>query len=61
MKKKFPKGIRKHIRKEKARIRRQILDLKEQDKLINELYKKFPPASLKKAENTLKELVEVKK
>jgi hypothetical protein len=35
------KSIRKFIRKEKARIRREVLDLKEQEKLINELYQKF--------------------
>jgi len=38
MKKKLPKSIRKYIRKEKARIRREVLDLKEQEKQINELY-----------------------
>ena len=32
------KSIRKFIRREKARIRREVLDLKEQEKLINELY-----------------------
>jgi len=41
MKKKLPKSIRKFIRLEKARIRREVLDLKEQDKLILELYQKF--------------------
>ncbi len=41
MKKKLPKNIRKHIRKEKARIRREIFDLEEQKKLINQLYQKF--------------------
>lgn len=41
MKKRLPKSLRKHIRKEKARIRREILDIKKQEKLINELYKKF--------------------
>jgi len=41
MKKKLPKSIRKFIRKEKARIRREVLDLKKQQELINELYKKF--------------------
>jgi len=46
--KKPPKGIRKYIRKEKARIRREVLDIKEQDKLIQELYQKF----LKKYENS---------
>ncbi len=39
-KKKLPKGLRKFIRKEKARIRREVLDLKEQEKKIEELYQK---------------------
>ena len=38
MKRKLPKSIRKYLRKEKARIRREVLDLKEQEKLIQELY-----------------------
>jgi hypothetical protein len=38
---KLPKSIRKFIRKEKARIRREVLDLKEQERLIRELYQKF--------------------
>ena len=41
MAKKLPKSIRKYIRKEKARIRREVLDIKEQERLISELYKKF--------------------
>jgi len=41
MKKKLPKSIRKYIRREKARIRREVLDLKEQEKLISELYQKI--------------------
>jgi len=41
MKKKLPKSIRKFIRKEKARIRRGVLDLKEQEKMILELYQKL--------------------
>ncbi len=41
MKRKLPKGLRKFIRKEKARIRREVLNLKEQEKLINELYQKI--------------------
>jgi hypothetical protein len=44
---KLPKSIRKFIRKEKARIRREVLDLKEQERLIQELYQKF----LKQNEN----------
>lgn len=47
LKKKFPKSIRKYIRKEKARIRREILDLEKQEKLIQELYQKLH----KKTEN----------
>ncbi len=34
------KSIQKYIRQEKARIRREVLDLSEQKKLIDELYKK---------------------
>ena len=37
----MPKSLQKYIRKEKARIRRDVLDIKEQEKLINELYQKF--------------------
>ena len=35
------KSARKFIRKEKARIRREILDLDGQKELISELYNKF--------------------
>ena len=41
MKKKLPKSLCKFIRKEKARIRREVLDLKEQEKQISDLYKKI--------------------
>jgi hypothetical protein len=41
MKKRLPKSIRKYVRKEKARIRREVLDIEKQRQLINELYKKF--------------------
>ena len=40
-KKRLPKSIRKFIRKEKARIRREVLDLKEQEKQIQQLYGKI--------------------
>lgn len=36
----LPKSLRKHIRQEKARIRREVLDIKEQEKQIQELYQK---------------------
>ena len=39
-KKRMPKSLRKFIRKEKSRIRREILDIKEQEKLISGLYEK---------------------
>ena len=39
--KKLSKSTRKFIREEKAQIRRKVLDLKEQEKLISELYQKF--------------------
>jgi len=35
---KLLKSSRKYIRREKARIRREVLDIKEQEKLIAELY-----------------------
>lgn len=40
MEKKLPKSLKKHIRREKARIRREQFDLKKQEELIKELYKK---------------------
>lgn len=41
VRKKLSKSLRKYIRQEKARIHREVLDLKEQKKLINELYQKI--------------------
>lgn len=38
---KLPKSVRKHIRLEKARMRREGLDVKEKEKQISELYQKF--------------------
>ncbi len=35
------KGVRRFVREEKARIRRQVTDAKEQLKLIEELKQKF--------------------
>jgi len=40
-KKRLSKSLRKFIRREKARIRREVLDRKEQEKLIEELYQKI--------------------
>jgi hypothetical protein len=39
--KKLPKSIRKFIRKEKARIRREVLDLEKRQELINGLNQQF--------------------
>jgi hypothetical protein len=36
----LPKSLRKYIRKEKARIRRQFLDSAKQKEMINNLYQK---------------------
>lgn len=38
MKRKMPRSIRKYIRKEKARIRRDVLNINEQKDKINKLY-----------------------
>lgn len=40
-KKKLNKSVRKFIRQEKARIRRDFLDVKKRQQLLEELYKKF--------------------
>ncbi len=54
MAKKFPKSVRKHIREEKARIRRESLDVNEE---INRLYEKFLP----QAKDAAKEQEKIKK
>lgn len=43
MPKRLPKGLRKHIRQQKARLKREILDIEEQKRQIKELYKKVCP------------------
>ncbi|MEA3293263.1 MAG: hypothetical protein U9P88_02285 [Patescibacteria group bacterium] len=50
-KKNKPNSIRKFIRKEKARIRRDVLSIKEQDNLILELYKKINTITAKRVED----------
>ena len=37
----MPNSTRKFIRREKARIRREVLDVKEQKEQINKLYEKI--------------------
>ncbi len=41
MKKRLPKSVRKFIRREKARLRREILDSKKQKELIKQIYQRF--------------------
>ncbi len=43
MKRKLPKSVRKYLRREKARIRKEVFDVDEQERLIKELYQKFLP------------------
>ena len=54
-KKRMPKSLRKFIRREKARIRREVLDMKEQEDKIKELYQKFSKTKNKnKGQGTIK-------
>ncbi|MBL7155134.1 MAG: hypothetical protein ISS88_01345 [Candidatus Portnoybacteria bacterium] len=64
--KRLPKSIRKHIRQEKARLRWQVLDLKEQKKRIEEIYKKMgikkeEPASTSSSETAKAKSIAKKK
>ncbi len=59
-KQRFPKSVRKHIRVQKARIRREILDVKEQRELISKLYEGFG-GEIKKVEEKPKEVAEKEK
>ena len=49
-----PKSIRKHIRFQKARIRREVLSLEEQEKQIEQLYQKFLKQDENKSDKRLK-------
>jgi len=40
-KNKLPKSIRKHIRREKARLRQETLNVKKREESLEELYKRF--------------------
>ena len=52
--KKMPKSICKHIRKEKARIRREVFGLKKQEEKIEELRQRFFKRPAKETTNTEK-------
>lgn len=45
MAKKLPKSARKHLRQQKARIRREGLNIEEEKKQVSKLYQKFLPIS----------------
>ena len=49
--KKMPKSICKHIRKEKARIRREVFGLKKQEEKIEELRQRFFKKPAKNSKN----------
>ncbi len=51
----LPKSVKKFIRKEKARIRREILNLEEQQKLIDQLYKRFLGEGAEREEKKVKD------
>ena len=40
-KKRLPKSVRRYIRKEKARIRREVLDITKRERLIDQLYQEI--------------------
>jgi hypothetical protein len=44
MEKNYSRSVKKFIRLEKARIRRQFFDVKKQEELIKEVYNKINPA-----------------
>lgn len=48
--KRLPKSLRRFIRKEKARIRQEVLGSEEQKRLINEIYQGFFKEPIKKEE-----------
>lgn len=50
MKNKMPNSLRKYIRKEKARIHRGVLNMKDQREAIDELYKQHQKPKETKAE-----------
>lgn len=53
MEKRLPKSSRKHIRLEKSRIRREVLDQKEREKQISELFQKYFKEEDKKTETAI--------
>lgn len=54
MKRRFPRGVQKYIRKEKARIRRDFFDREEREEHIQKMYAKFSYMEPKQAEGVKK-------
>jgi len=60
--KKYNKSTKRFLRKEKARIRREVLDLNKQEELIKGLYLKLDPEKIEpKAKKKIEEKKELKK
>ncbi len=59
--KRIANSFRKYIRKEKARIRREVLDLSKQEELIKGLYLKFNPGRIEKKSEEKKDTKKVVK
>ena len=58
---KHTNSTKKYIRKEKSRIRREVLDLKKQEELIKGLYLKLNPGKVEKKPEKKKETKKVVK
>jgi hypothetical protein len=61
MNQKINKSASKHIRQEKARIRREVSDPVKKDEMIKQLYVKFNPVILKETVSEEKPKIQVSK
>lgn len=61
MDKKLPQSLRKYIRKEKSRIRREILDIYDQEKKIKELMERYKKPENKLTKTTEKNKINIEK
>ncbi len=58
---KMPKSVRKFIRLEKSRIRRDVLDYKKQEEMIKEIYNRFNEKAVNRSSISAKEKSETHK
>ena len=56
MNKRMSKSVRKHIRQEKARFRREISDPQRREEMIDQLYARFNPSAQKRGEVKAEEI-----